>query len=69
LNQSALKLRERRKEMEDELTRGCRRINGVVAQRANPDLPLEQFLNQGRQMGHGPPEAIEAPDHQRVAWS
>jgi hypothetical protein len=41
LNQPPLKLRQGRKEMKDEFT-GCgRRIDGAIAQRAKPYLPLQ----------------------------
>jgi hypothetical protein len=68
LNQPPLKLRERRKEMEDELARRRGRVNGAVTPRAKAHLPSEQRFNRRHQVHHGPPEAIEAPDHQRVPW-
>ena len=41
LNQAPLKLREGRKDREDEFARHRRGIDRPLAQRAKPDLPLE----------------------------
>jgi hypothetical protein len=52
--------------MEDEFARGGGRINCPIAQRAESHLPSQQLLNHRHQMRHRPPEAIQAPDDQRI---
>jgi hypothetical protein len=66
LNQPPLKLREGRKDMEHQLPRGGGRINRPIADGAESYLPSQQFLNDGHQMRHRPPEAVEPPDDQDI---
>jgi hypothetical protein len=67
LQEPAFELGERGKEMEDQFAGCTRGLKCPVAEGAKPHVPLEQLRNQRHQMGHGPPEAIQALHDERVA--
>ena len=63
LNQPPFELRQRGKDVEDQLARGSCPINRPITQRPKTNVPLEQRLNQGHQMRHRLPQAVEPPNH------
>ena len=52
--------------MEHQLPRGGGRINRPIADGTEAYLPSQQLLDDGHQMRHRPPEAIQPPDDQGI---
>jgi hypothetical protein len=53
--------------VEDELTRGRRRIDRAVAHRTKSDIAISKFVDQRDQVPNRSSQSVESPDEQDVA--